>query len=191
MMCLLYLFQNPITDFCLPIMNLQRWFSNDVVKNKRGEIAKLIRELAVKQSPEKNFMFPELLPPPDRGSGYTDDENDSDNDEPGPMSAVAKRNATLVKVGMGLKSSTPTKLPPGIIMTAVPSASTQSSTPTRLVCLPSNSTVTSTTVTPKPGGVVIIKKGNKIDLVHGTTPLTKKVKPIIPKITKQVPNQLL
>jgi len=167
-------------------MNLQRWFSNDVVKNKRGEIAKLIRELAVKQSPEKNFAFPELLPPPDRGSGYTDDENDSDDNEPGPMSAVAKRNATLVKVGLGLKSGTPTKLPPGIIMTAVPAPSTQAPGPTRLVCLPTNSSVTSSTVTPKPGGVVIIKKGNKIDLVHGTTPLTKKAKPVIPKITKQV-----
>jgi hypothetical protein len=38
-------FQNPITDFCLPIINLRRWFTNDVVRNKRSEIAKLIREL--------------------------------------------------------------------------------------------------------------------------------------------------
>ena len=126
------------------------------------------------------------MPPPLRGSGYTDDENNSDDDEPGLVSAAARRNATLIKVGLGLKSSsTPTKLPPGIIMTAVPAASVQN--PTRLVCLPPNSTVTST-VTPKPGGggVVIIKKGNKIDLVHGTTPLTKKAKPIVPKLTKQV-----
>ena len=178
-----FTFQNPITDFCVPIMNLRRWFTNDVVKNKRSEIAKLIRDLAEKQNPNKKFDFPELQPPPEFGSGYTDDEDNDDN-EPGSFAAV-KRNTQMVKVGFGQKTSTPTKLPPGIIMTAVPASSLTSATPTRLVCVPTTSGVTSN-ITPKAGGVVIIKKGNKIDLVHGTATTGKKQQLIIPKVLKQV-----
>ena len=67
-------FQNPIKDFALPIRNLRTWFPKESAKNKRAEIAGVIRELAAKQHPKKTFDFPELIFTPQSGSGYTDDE---------------------------------------------------------------------------------------------------------------------
>jgi hypothetical protein len=56
-----------------------------------------------------------------------------------------------------------------------------SPTPTRLVCLSGNTTVTSE----KPSSLFIIKKGNKIDVVHGAA-TNKKSKTVVPKLLKQV-----
>ncbi len=79
------------------------------MRNKRAEVAKTIRDLAAKQNPNKKFDFPPLNFTAESGSGYTDDEDNSDEDSFAPM----KRNATLIKVGAG-KNSTPTKIPPGM-----------------------------------------------------------------------------
>jgi hypothetical protein len=84
------------------------------VRKKRSDIASLIRDLAAKQFPNKKFVFPELLFTPESGSGYTDDEDMSDDDAKFP---VVKRNPALIKVGTiggAAKAPTPTKLPPGV-----------------------------------------------------------------------------
>ena len=66
----------------MPITNLRAWFPKERAKKKRSEIADVIRELAAKQHPKKQFEFPELIFTPQSGSGYTDDEDDdSDMDE--------------------------------------------------------------------------------------------------------------
>ena len=72
-----------------------------------------------------------------------------------------------------------------------------SSVPNRVVCVSStnsNSPFTVTTsqaasnmATKQGGGVVLIKKGNKINLLHNSSPSQiKKTKLIVPKISKQV-----
>merc|ERR1712029_951137 len=72
-------FENPLSDYSLPITSLRSWFPGDVVKNKRSRIAKTIRELAAEQHPDKKFMFPELVFSSLQGSGCTDDEDDDEN----------------------------------------------------------------------------------------------------------------
>ncbi len=89
----------------------------DVVRNKRSDIAKTIRELAAKQYPAKKFEFPPIVFTPESGSGYTDEEENSEEDNGGGCFSGLKRNPTLIKVMGGPpanKNSTPTKFPSGI-----------------------------------------------------------------------------
>lgn len=74
-----FLFKAPITNYSLPITTLKHWFPKEVVKHKRAKIAEIIRDLAIKQNPEKKFQFP-TLEFVGIGSGYTDDEDDEMED---------------------------------------------------------------------------------------------------------------
>uniref|UniRef100_A0A0K2UJS5 Putative LOC100642437 [Bombus terrestris] n=1 Tax=Lepeophtheirus salmonis TaxID=72036 RepID=A0A0K2UJS5_LEPSM len=74
-------FHSPIADYHLPIMNLRNWFSTDIVRNKRSDIAKIIRNLAEEQNPGKNITFPGINFTPSAGSGYTDDEMEDEMEE--------------------------------------------------------------------------------------------------------------
>ena len=71
-------FKNPITNYRLPIKGLRKWFPSDVMRNKRSDIAKIIQNLATEQNKDKVIDFPPLTFTPDSGSGYTDDEGDSE-----------------------------------------------------------------------------------------------------------------
>ena len=71
-------FTSPIGDFTLPLIQLQNWFSNETVKNKRQDIAKLIRDFAKEQNPGKSFNFPDI---PFFGPGYSDSENEDMDEE--------------------------------------------------------------------------------------------------------------
>ena len=75
------LFKSPIQDFSLPIKSLKKWFPNQEMRNKRHDIAKLIRELAAEQHKDKKINFPPINFTPTEGSGYTDDE-DGGKDNP-------------------------------------------------------------------------------------------------------------
>ena len=69
----------PLTDYTLPMKGLRKWFPSEVMRNKRSDIAKIIRDLAMEQNKDgKEFDFPQLTFTPDSGSGYTDDEGDSE-----------------------------------------------------------------------------------------------------------------
>ena len=69
----------PLTDYTLPMKGLRKWFPSEVMRNKRSEIAKIIRDLAMEQNKDgKEIDFPALTFTPDSGSGYTDDEGDSE-----------------------------------------------------------------------------------------------------------------
>ena len=70
-------FQNPISDFSLPITNLRKWFKNDLMREKRSHIAEIIRKLATEQNPKLKIEFPKIVFTPDSGSGYTDDEEEN------------------------------------------------------------------------------------------------------------------
>ena len=70
-------FKTPIADFALPISGLRKWFSSDVMRSKRSDIAKIIRELTEQQNPKLKIDFPIIGFTPDSGSGYTDDEDDT------------------------------------------------------------------------------------------------------------------
>ena len=65
-------FQNAIKDFTLPITSRRNWFTPETVKNKRGDIAKIIRDLAMDQNPGKKLVFPNIS---FIGAGYSDDED--------------------------------------------------------------------------------------------------------------------
>lgn len=43
-------FQDPITDFELPIKNLENWFKTSVATQKRAEIVDIIKEQITKQN---------------------------------------------------------------------------------------------------------------------------------------------
>ena len=69
----------PLTDYTLPMKGLRKWFPSEVMRNKRSDIAKIIRDLAMEQNKDgKEIDFPALTFTPDSGSGYTDDEGDSE-----------------------------------------------------------------------------------------------------------------
>ena len=70
-------FKNPISDYSLPITNLRKWFKNDLMREKRSFIAKIIRDLATEQNPKQKIEFPNITFTPDSGSGYTDDEEEN------------------------------------------------------------------------------------------------------------------
>ena len=88
-------FEQPLDDFSLPIRNVRQWFAKDKVKNKRSEIAKLIRDLASEQHPDKKFSFPNLVFTPESGSGYTDDEDEEDLEKEVPSSEVKPKSDVL------------------------------------------------------------------------------------------------
>jgi hypothetical protein len=88
---------------------LRRWFTFDVVRNKRSQVAKIIRDLSLKQFPAKKFEFPPIIFTPESGSGYSDEDDNSD--EEGFLASIKRNATTIIKVGS--KNSTPTKLPPG------------------------------------------------------------------------------
>ena len=73
-------FKSPLTDYRLPVKGLKKWFPSEVMRNKRSEIAQIIRDLAheQKKDPEKTIEFPTLTFTPESGSGYTDDEGDNE-----------------------------------------------------------------------------------------------------------------
>ena len=69
-------FKSPLKDFNLPITSLKKWFPSELMRNKRAEIAKIIRDLAKEQNKDKTINFPNLIFTPVSGSGYTDDEDE-------------------------------------------------------------------------------------------------------------------
>ena len=77
------LFKSPIKDFSLPIKSLKKWFPNQEMRNKRHDIAELIRKLAAEQHKDKKINFPQITFTPTEGSGYTDDEDDGNGSSTG------------------------------------------------------------------------------------------------------------
>ena len=65
-------------DYSLPITSLKNWFPKEVMKNKRANMARIIRELAQEQNPDKKFNFPDIEFTGTQ-SGYTDDDDDMDD----------------------------------------------------------------------------------------------------------------
>ena len=74
-------FQTPLEDFCLPVTDLQSWFTDDQVRLKRAEIAAIIRNLTIQQFPDNDIQFPPISLSPDSESGYQVSEFGSDEEE--------------------------------------------------------------------------------------------------------------
>jgi len=71
-------FRDPIGDYSLPISSIKEWFKKEEVEGKRDHIASLIRDLAAKQNPGKEFSFPELNFFNDDHGEDSDDDDDED-----------------------------------------------------------------------------------------------------------------
>jgi hypothetical protein len=121
-------FKTPIQDFELPIKSLRKWFPLDVMRNKRSDIAKIIRNLAEEQNAKQKISFPPLTFTPESGSGYTDDEDEDSK----PVNKALKAPKFFVK------------------------SSTNNSTSgaagaTKIICLTSSKSLTLTPASNKPG----------------------------------------
>ena len=68
------MFQQPIKDFCLPVVSLKDWFPLKTIRNKRSEIAGIIRDLAKKSNPASEIAFPDIDLVPK--IGYEDQEDE-------------------------------------------------------------------------------------------------------------------
>jgi hypothetical protein len=70
------LFQDPmIKDYSLPVTSLQHWFPLQTVRDKRADIAALIRDLTAKLNPARSqFPFPDICFAPEDGAGYGGDQ---------------------------------------------------------------------------------------------------------------------
>merc|ERR1712051_1040117 len=135
----------PLTDYTLPMKGLRKWFPSEVMRNKRSDIAKIIRDLAMEQNKDgKEFDFPQLTFTPDSGSGYTDDEGDSE------MKSATSKVLMKTPNRFMVKSNAPT-------------------TTTRVICLTSSKSLTltpskSNTGTTNSGAPMIIqRKKGKIE----------------------------
>jgi len=53
-------FKEPISNFSTPLSNMSNWFTVDKVNSKREEIARLIRDLTIKQNKGMVFSFPDI-----------------------------------------------------------------------------------------------------------------------------------
>lgn len=60
----------------MPVMSLKNWFSLQVVRDKRSEIAATIRQLAPKFNSTNSLVFPQIVftEKDSSVSGYPDDE---------------------------------------------------------------------------------------------------------------------
>ena len=94
-------FKSPIKDFSLPITSLRKWFPPQVMRTKRADIGKIIRDLAAEQNPKQKISFPVLCFTPESGSGYTDDEDE--DSIPAATKLIKPGGLRLVKT-----TSTPT-----------------------------------------------------------------------------------
>ena len=137
-------FKTPVKSYQLPLVGLKKWFPSDVMRNKRAEIAKIIRNLAGEQNKDKNLEFPELSFTPVSGSGYSDDENEDSDKMTKPQNPKF-----FVKSG---------------------GANTLATAGTRVICLTSSKSLSLTSgspskvVHPNPGGPLMIqKKKGKIE----------------------------
>jgi len=74
-------FKDPIRDFSLPLRNMRSWFAKALMRNKREEIAAIIRRLHANQHPGKEIVFPQLTFSPDCGTGYSSGEEGDDDEE--------------------------------------------------------------------------------------------------------------
>ena len=95
-------FKDPIKDYTLPIRTLSQWFTKSEVENKRDYIAKLIRELAAKQNPSKEFSYPQLNffnPPEDESEEDDDEEYDGDGGRPRPQQMT--NGSQVIRVSSG------------------------------------------------------------------------------------------
>ena len=118
---IIYSLQDPLQDYNLPIKSLQKWFAPTVMRHKRADIAKIIRELTVKQHKEKKITFPNLTFTQESGSGYTDDE-----DEDGAPLASNNKAKLLMKAATSAAASNG-------------AGSSSTSGATRVICLTSGS----------------------------------------------------
>ena len=77
--CDFFKFQEPITDFCLPIVSLKDWFPVMNIRYKRRDIAGIIETLAQKSNPSSEFTFPDIKLIPDDGYVQREDEDDEED----------------------------------------------------------------------------------------------------------------
>jgi len=101
-------FRDPIQDYSLPIKGLRQWFPKEEVEGKRAFIAELIRNLAEKQNPGKDFHYPDLnfTNPPEEGEEESEEEegdeyDGGDGEVEHLRSSQGPPNSTLVRVGGG------------------------------------------------------------------------------------------
>lgn len=53
-------FQDPVSDYTLPIKQLANWFDEIVVTRKREEISKLLKTLMHKYNPDSHLHLPDI-----------------------------------------------------------------------------------------------------------------------------------
>ena len=105
-------FRDPIVDYSLPITSIKEWFKKDEVEGKRDHIASLIRDLASKQNPGKEFSYPDLNFMNDDHGEDTDDEDDEDYEgEPRQQQhqnlQIVGLNNSLMSISGSSSSSSP------------------------------------------------------------------------------------
>jgi len=117
-------FRDPIRDYSLPITSIKEWFKKEEVEGKRNHIAGLIRDLAAKQNPEKEFHYPDLDFFNAEKDDDSDDEDDSYEGDRRPQQQqqqnlqIVGANNSLMRISAGSSSSsrlmvTPAKQGPG------------------------------------------------------------------------------
>ncbi|XP_054260206.1 uncharacterized protein LOC128984862 [Macrosteles quadrilineatus] len=75
-------FQCPITDFHIPILQVQDWFQADIVTRKRYDIQQLLLHLMQEQRIDIEALnLPVLNLSPDMGMNYANSEEEDDDDE--------------------------------------------------------------------------------------------------------------
>eukprot|EP00090_Calanus_glacialis_P044531 TRINITY_DN7950_c0_g1_i1.p1 TRINITY_DN7950_c0_g1~~TRINITY_DN7950_c0_g1_i1.p1 ORF type:complete len:1263 (-),score=483.66 TRINITY_DN7950_c0_g1_i1:324-3560(-) len=102
-------FRDPIGDYSLPISSIKDWFEKDEVEKKRDNIANLIRDLATKQNPGKEFNYPELNFFNEENGEDSDDEDDEDYEgdqrQQHQNLQIVGANSSLMRISAGTSTS--------------------------------------------------------------------------------------
>jgi len=109
-------FRDPIVDYSLPITSIKEWFKKDEVEGKRDHIASLIRDLASKQNPGKEFSYPDLNFMNDDHGEDSDDEDDEDY-EGEPRQQQQHPNLQIVGLNNSLMSISGSSSSPRLMVT--------------------------------------------------------------------------
>ena len=83
---------------------LKHWFGHSPIREKRGRIAGIIRELAYKQFPIKSFKFPKISFSPASGSGYTENESGLSSDDDAESFGSYRSDSAMSSFGAELSA---------------------------------------------------------------------------------------
>jgi len=105
-------FKSPITDYGLPIRTLRNWFPEEEVRNKRAQIAELIRQLAASQNAGKEFRYPEIMFQIENEIDMDDEEDSNHATSKQVKITSANGGTTMVRLsGNGNSYNTSTVIP--------------------------------------------------------------------------------